>query len=364
MALSVNSNQHKNIFACLLMALAPVIALPAFAKGAVAELPGDKVTFAPSDKEIFADPALKLDTNLPDLPRKLEKPIPPLVYTNEKAALNQLNQKLYFLEKQLSSLQGRYTALLQNSSPPAPRSREQSPSWQWPSFLFGFVLLSGGMAWMAQRRREYQYQGGTNEAQPTPTDTAASASVFLEDAKIGACDIAVPVSVLPVEPVVEETPPLLASEVNASASQVQTVTKIRGDLKNMIEAFVAKGNSVLAIRLLENHILHEPEESPIPWLLLIDLLRSEKNAARYEYRRLQCQMFFNVAVPPYSNPGCKIGSEEIEYYPHVIAELTRIWPGDEAIPYLDALLYDNRGGSRAGFSFSAYNDIVLLRSIR
>lgn len=135
-------------------------------------------------------------------------------------------------------------------------------------------------------------------------------------------------------------------------------------LADEVEVFVAHGKHALAIQLLEEHIRHNPYDSPAPYLLLLDLLHRAGDSCKYERVRKLCRGNFNIIVPTFDTYDTSLPATEIESYRHVVAELQKLWQTAKANAYLAALLYDNRGGYRIGFDQSAYQDILLLRDIR
>ena len=58
------------------------------------------------------------------------------------------------------------------------------------------------------------------------------------------------------------------------------------------------------------------------------------------------------------------GAAGLEAYPHILAELTRLWGTPECQSYLDDLIFDRRGGIRVGFHPPAYREIMLLRTMQ
>lgn len=194
----------------------------------------------------------------------------------------------------------------ENNAPP-------STGTPWPYFVFGLLALGASAVWLRTRRQAVPTAHRRTPAQPaasTPVETAPHD----EEADL-------------------------------------TADSLPGD---------QFGTS---IELLKSHIEQHPTESHVPWLLLLDLLHRTGNAQEYEEVRRQCKQHFNVDMPQYKK--IKIGprKEGIESYPHIMSKLIRLWPGEEAASYLNALLHDSRDGSRAGFDLATYRDIALLRSI-
>ena len=49
--------------------------------------------------------------------------------------------------------------------------------------------------------------------------------------------------------------------------------------------------------------------------------------------------------------------------PHIQAKIVSLWPSHECHDFLSELLYDDRQGSRQGFSLDVYRDILWLKEI-
>ena len=131
-----------------------------------------------------------------------------------------------------------------------------------------------------------------------------------------------------------------------------------------VEVFMAHGHADLAINLLEEHLRVAPDESPIPWMLLLDLLKRQKLAKAFEEARIACKQHFNIRIPDLDEDDPGPGAAGLEAYPHILAELTRLWGTPECQSYLDDLIFDRRGGIRVGFHPPAYREIMLLRTMQ
>ena len=121
-----------------------------------------------------------------------------------------------------------------------------------------------------------------------------------------------------------------------------------------------------AIALLRDHIAGQTGEriSPAPWLMIFELYRRTSNRQGYDELAPLFRKHFNGRVPDWENYGHELARDGgLEAFPHLIASLERDWGTDDARKFLEELLYDNRGGSRLGFSLSAYRDILLLLQV-
>lgn len=298
--------------------------------------PADQSGKLPAGPETESAPPASTDTRTTGLS--------PTELSDENTSLN---RRLAHLEAQLAALHQRNAELearlAASRMPPPEATPEQAPNW--PLYLLGLGLLgSGGLlaAWMRRRSPVGARRGGPEIAPPLPPlDTVPD----LDRA---------PSKASPLPPPEGEDLPLTV---------LADGTDVREDILDQAEVYVAHGYSNLAINLLQEHVKIAPTESPVPWMLLLDLLRREGDVAGYAEASAECRRHFNVRFPdlpgahdPYDNRG-------LESYPHVLQMLTLTWNSPDLFDVLRDLIYDQRGGVRTGFEPSAYRDILLLRSI-
>jgi hypothetical protein len=300
--------------------------------------------------------ALKLDTTLPDLDRPLPEGLTATELSDENTALI---RKLAYLESQLAALQQRNAKLeaqrAQAAAAAPPAAAAARP--QWPLYLLLAGLVGGaGVLLLRLRRRESPETSETLEellkstaAAPAPVRTESFSAPRPADAHAPAPREAAP-------PPVERM-----AEVPAPAA-VET-TEVKDDILDQAEVYMAHGHGELAIHLLQEHLRDAPDESPVPWLLLLDLLHREGDAAGYAAAGAECRRHFNIDVssPPVSQES---GQERgLEAYPHLMERLVEMWCSPDVDGFFRDLIYDNRGGTRLGFEPGAYRDILLLRDI-
>jgi len=294
--------------------------------------------------------ALKLDTNLPDLTRALPAGLTATELSDENTALT---RKLAHLESQLAALQKRNAELdarrASASSAPAvpPPDRVQPARWPLYLLIMGALTAVGTLVvWL--RRRAAQTNDQLNDVwgapsvmmMPGPDLTAANP--------------------LP-QPVDKPPPPARMSEI-APPTVIES-TEVKDDILDQAEVYMAHGHGDLAVHLLQEHVRETPTESPIPWLLLLDLLHREGDTAGYAAASAECRRHFNInlSAHPVSQEGeCNQG---LEAYPHLMEQLVEIWGTPNIDEFFSDLIYDKRGGTRIGFEPGAYRDILLLRAI-
>lgn len=313
--------------------------------------------------------ALRLDVGLPDLNRPHTEVLTATELSDENTALT---RKLAHLESQLAELQRRNAELearkpartaSQNMPAANPSRRPASPQWPLYLLLAALVFVASGLiVWMRRRQRsaltpmdlEWQAQPQTalHETSPTPviddwTDAVAPPTT-VHDAD--ASSIAEHQAQMRTEPMFC----LLPAEENP---------EVKDDILDQAEVFMAHGHGDFAIHLLQEHLREAPDESPVPWLLLLDLLHRSGDEAGYAAASTQCRRHYNIDLtqPPVSQdiehgPG-------LEAYPHVMERVVQMWSSAGIENFLRDLIYDDRGGTRVGFEPSAYRDILLLRDI-
>ncbi len=132
------------------------------------------------------------------------------------------------------------------------------------------------------------------------------------------------------------------------------------------QVYADLGRNDQAIEILRDHIDSQTGEltSPAPWLMIFELYRRTNNRQGYDELAPQFRKNFNGRVPEWDNYGHELALDDgLEAFPHLVARIERDWGTGEARKFLEELLYDNRGGSRLGFSLAAYRDILLLLQV-
>jgi hypothetical protein len=289
--------------------------------------------------------ALRLDTNLPDLTLPRPEPLTATEMSDENTALT---RKLAHLETQLAALQQRNLELeAQRAATPlkgSPPAAKQPA--QWPLYLLAVGLVTGGgllLAGLRRRSRNRHPIVMMDDSAWTPPDAIPS---LHETSR-------------PSSPVIAHEPqqPPEMSPLEAAS------TEVKDDILDQAEVYMAHGHGELAVHLLQEHLRVAPDESPVPWLLLLDLLQREGDTAGYAAASAECRRYFNVNL---SSQGTLNNSEEgvgLEAYPLLLEALVKVWKTPDASAFFDELIYDKRGGTRIGFEQHVYRDILMLRAI-
>jgi len=259
-----------------------------------------------------------------------------------------LIRKLAHLEAQLAALQRRH-AELEARRAAAPATAAPLPPErpaQWPLYLLAIGLLGGG-ALAAWRRRPRRIQAAlADDAAWMRSDTGTLKTL----SEMTLTPPAKP------EPVSQRMPEIAPPPPAAG-------TEVKEDLLDQAEVFMAHGHGELAVHLLQEHLRAAPGESPVPWLLLLDLLHREGDTAGYAAASAECRRYFNINLTGHPVSQDNEQSQGLEAYPHLLEQMVKAWSTPDIGAFFHDLIYDNRGGTRMGFEPGAYRDILLLREI-
>lgn len=275
-----------------------------------------------------------------------------------------LKHRVAYLQTQLLALQQRNDELeaarrmLMKAPAPAPVAAEKAVSG-WTQFLIVLgIFTAGGALFFGLRaypRRRLVHSLDAPVSLPLGftdvRDAFPAAPTIISPEPLRAAPPArVPAQSRPAEPDV------FSPAISAGG------TEVNEDILDQAEVYVAHGHASLAIHMLQEYVRNAPTESPVPWLLLLDLLTREGPEAEYRATCVACKKYYNINLSIAPQDAALEGAN-LETYPHVIAHLQRVWGCHEAKAFLADLLYDRRGGTRQGFEPGAYREIMLLRSV-
>ena len=120
----------------------------------------------------------------------------------------------------------------------------------------------------------------------------------------------------------------------------------------------ALDKSDVAISILEQVI--EQERTPQSWLLLLDLYAKTNRAACYEAMRHRFKTLFNGKIPALEERAKAQGQMRLKDLPDLAERINQHLSGNGIYSFLRSLLLDERQGSRQGFEYSVYCDLVQL----
>lgn len=289
--------------------------------------------------------APQLDANLPGLAPPHPASLTATELSDENTALS---RKLAHLEAQLAALQQRYAELeTRQAAAPAMITPPPEQPAQWPLYLLIAGLLAAGIAlvaWLLRRNRPQH-------------------SIFLDDASRTQPD-AMPMTLSDITSGLQAEPLSMPQRMPEIAPPPHSEgTEVKEDILDQAEVFMAHGHGDLAIHLLQEHLREAPTESPVPWLLLLDLLHRDGDLNGYAAASAECRSYFNINLTGHPISQDSETGQGLEAYPHLLEALVDVWNTPEITAFFHDLIYDDRGGSRAGFEPGAYRDILLLREI-
>jgi len=153
--------------------------------------------------------------------------------------------------------------------------------------------------------------------------------------------------------------PYFQGETHAGAPmEVEEVA----DVLLQAELLVQLGDPKQAMTLLSQHIHDTEQPGPAVWLMLLNLYQTTGRKSQYDALAIGFRTLFNAAVPPWSTSS-QTAARDLENYPQVMMKVQTGWPKPEVRAMLEGLLNDDRGGSRQGFSLTAYREILFLIEI-
>lgn len=135
------------------------------------------------------------------------------------------------------------------------------------------------------------------------------------------------------------------------------------DITQEAEFWISMNDPQRAIEILSPHENIEHPDSPLPWLFLLDLYKTVKNAEKYNLLRERFISFFNANIPEFDTVIDPADERHLDEFTHIMNHICKAWNEDTIIPYLESLLIDDREGKRSGFDLSVYRDILVILGV-
>ncbi|PKO46555.1 MAG: hypothetical protein CVU29_05765 [Betaproteobacteria bacterium HGW-Betaproteobacteria-22] len=152
------------------------------------------------------------------------------------------------------------------------------------------------------------------------------------------------------------------NHMTSGVSLSDTVEDSHESILENAEVFIEHGRPALAIQLLQNHLVDFPSESPKIWLKLLALLVAEDDEEGYEKTAIECNQYFNIKLPKFTEFANK-DSSSIEDFPHLVSRLEGVWGSQYAVEFLDDLVYNQASQPREGFSQATFDELFLLKKV-
>lgn len=279
-----------------------------------------------------------------------------------------MSNRLAHLEKQILSLQTRNSQLMtevaQAKNSGFSLSAPQSKWLQNLLIVLGIAATVAGVEWL--RRKYLRKRLNTEQASWFEADAHVSASA--EATTPSKNNTLTKTATAFDEPTFEHVNFDRSSGQNPGASFANTTKFIeveKDESENIIDhadVFIAHGRPVLAVQLLQNHLVDFPTESPAIWLKLLNLLAKEGTATEYDAAVIECNQFFNIKMPSFADASIS-DSSTIEDYPHITARLEGVWGSQFAVGFLNDLIYNQQSQPREGFGRGTFEELFFLKQI-
>jgi hypothetical protein len=123
--------------------------------------------------------------------------------------------------------------------------------------------------------------------------------------------------------------------------------------------WAAIGKPSVAIEILEP--IYQQEPTPHSWLLLLEMYSLTEQRQAWEAAQQCFKKVFNCKVPPWDvAPEHARAQTTLRDMPGLMQRINRALPGNGVMAFLRNLLRDDRQGSRAGFEYGVYCDLLRL----
>jgi hypothetical protein len=232
----------------------------------------------------------------------------------------------------------------------------------------GILVLLG--LWFRHRSRSRQTDFG--EMTVMPTSTPASKPAAPTPAK-PALTKPLPTHAKPATAVGAAPAPIIKPKPAETPAQQAVATPIPPEAKpkgkgeadlslELADVMLSMGLTDGAAQTLSDHIRQHPRQALYHWLKLLEIYRQSGRKAEFDKAAAELQQHFNVAPPEWQEApqATAVTIESIEEYAHISGRMQELWPRRSCAEYLNRLLEDNRGGTRAGFPQPVIEEILLL----
>lgn len=131
------------------------------------------------------------------------------------------------------------------------------------------------------------------------------------------------------------------------------------DPLSQAQFWAAIGKPSVAIEILEP--IYQQEPTPHSWLLLLEMYSLTEQRQAWEAAQQCFKKVFNCKVPPWEvAPEHARAQTTLRDMPGLMQRINRALPGNGVMAFLRNLLRDDRQGSRAGFEYGVYCDLLRL----
>ncbi|WIM06948.1 MAG: hypothetical protein OHM77_06690 [Candidatus Nitricoxidivorans perseverans] len=131
----------------------------------------------------------------------------------------------------------------------------------------------------------------------------------------------------------------------------------------LAEIMLSMGLNQGAAQTLIDHIHKHPRRALYHWLMLLDVYRRSGMKNEFEHSMRELKQNFNIRAIDWQKSPEAFAQGSIEDYIHISERVRELWHRPACTEYLERLLEDNRGGTRAGFPQPVAEEILLLIDI-
>jgi hypothetical protein len=157
--------------------------------------------------------------------------------------------------------------------------------------------------------------------------------------------------------IIKEENPVVTPQMKA-AKEVDT--RLSATLEEA-KLLISVNRATDAIAHLKAAISSQPKTSISHWLYLLEVFRKFNMKEDFEQYADRLHQTFNVMTPVWQEKSVEIYiPQSLEEFPHILEQLSGVWPGELANEYLHSLMTDNRGGDRAGFGKEVLEEVLML----
>jgi hypothetical protein len=128
----------------------------------------------------------------------------------------------------------------------------------------------------------------------------------------------------------------------------------------LAEIMLSFGRVQGAAQTLADYIEANPRHSVEPWLKLLEIYHGAGMRAEFEALARHLNQTFNIELLTWEGRSETRFPEDIEAYTHVMAQIQGTWGKPECLAYMQAVMRDNRNGTRAGFPLPVLYDMLML----
>lgn len=139
--------------------------------------------------------------------------------------------------------------------------------------------------------------------------------------------------------------------------------EVISDVVQEAEFWMLLNNPQRALQILEPYGVDQRPDSPVAWLYLLDLYRSLDRRADYDRLATRFKRIFNARIPAWDEQENPDAPASLQDFPRLLDNVCKLWSDDQAVPYLESLLVDDRNGERVGFDLPVYREIIMLIGI-